>query len=111
MKLGAFVGVQTGEASGPGGALAWCLVSSEGAAGVHSHVEAGSFGVSDVGVGSHFVDVVAVGQGMPADTEEACQVSAVGAYIHVGSLAGPGEEGGGQEDLLDLPGTPEARAA
>lgn len=110
-KIVVFEGVQFEEGSEPGGAVAWSQASSVNAAGAQSPVESGSFGVLEAGVGSHFVDEAAVGQGMPDGTGGASQVSAVGAYIHVGSLSGPGEEDEGQEDPLDLLGTPEARAA
>ncbi len=94
-KLGVFVDVQFEVASDPEVVLAWSLASSEGAAGVHSPVESGSLGVSEAGADSHFVDVAAADLGMPAGT--GVEHQAEGAYIHVGRLAGPGEEGGGQE--------------
>lgn len=90
-KLGVFVGVQFEVASGPGVAL----VSFEGAAGVQSPVESDSLGGSEVGVENHFVDVAAADLGMPVGTGEEHQ--AAGAYIHVGRLAGSGEEGVVQE--------------
>lgn len=94
-KLGVFVDVQFEVASGPEVVLARSLASSEGVAGVHSPVESGSLGVSVAGADSHFVDVDAADLGMPAGTAEEHQ--AVGAYIHVGIIAGSGEEGEGQE--------------
>lgn len=94
-KLGVFVDVQFEVASGPEVALAWSLASFEGAAGVNSPVESGSLGVSEVGADSHFVGVAAADLGMPAGTVEEHQ--AEGAYIHVGSLAGSGQEAEHQE--------------
>lgn len=88
-KLGVFVDVQFEVA------LAWSLASFEGAAGVNSPVESGSLGVSEVGADSHFVGVAAADLGMPAGTGEEHQ--AEGAYIHVGSLAGSGQEPEHQE--------------
>lgn len=83
-------------ASGPEVALAWSLASSEGAAGARSPVEFGSLGVSEAGADSHFVvDVAAADLGMRAGNGGEHQ--AEGAYIHVGRLAEPGDEGEGQE--------------
>lgn len=102
-RLGAFVDVQF-EVVSP-----WSLASSEGAAGVHSPVEAGSPGVSEAGADSHFVGVVAAGLGTPAGTGEEHQ--AEGACIHVDRPAGFGEEVEGQEQPSVQADIPEAVVA
>lgn len=66
----------------------------------------GSLGVTEVGAGGHFVGAAAADLEMLAGTGEEHQPE--GACVHVGNLAGPGEEAECQKQPLVQVGIPEA---